>query len=355
MRQKFSISPRLVLTLLALSVALVACGGDKSKTATQAAARVNDGEITVHQINQVLEQQRGLQADQAEAAGRQALERLIDQELALQKAKDLKLDREPRVVAAIEAAKREIIARAYADKVGDSVGRPSPSEVQAYFNDNPGLFSNRRVYTLLEMNVPLPADRIAAVQARVLASRDTAELSELLKAQGYTLDASQARQVAAETLPLPLVGQLNPIAEGHSLAIAAPEGLKVIHVRAARPAPVTLEQARGAIEQFLLNDRRRNTIEADIKTLRSAAKIEYLGKFAEPAATAAAPVSAQASAPAAPAPGTNAAGADSAPASGVAGSNPSNPDSNAATPGTAPEAAASGLSAETLKKGLGLK
>lgn len=352
MRQNFSISPRLVLTLLAFSVALVACGGDKSKTATQAAARVNDGEITVHQINQVLEQQRGLQADQAEAAGRQALERLIDQELALQKAKDLKLDREPRVVAAIEAAKREIIARAYADKVGDSVGRPSPSEVQAYFNEQPGLFSNRRVYTLLEMNVPLPADRIAAVQARVLASRDTAELTELLKAQNYTLDASQARQVAAETLPLPLVGQLNPIAEGHSLAIAAPEGLKIIHVRAARLAPVTLEQARGPIEQFLLNDRRRNTIEADIKTLRAAAKIEYLGKFAEPAAAAAGPATAQASAPAVTAPGTNAAGAEQASASGVSSGNP---DSTAATPGTAPEAAASGLSAETLKKGLGLK
>jgi EpsD family peptidyl-prolyl cis-trans isomerase len=330
MRLIFSTSPRLVLTLLALSVALVACGGDKSKTATQAAARVNSGEITVHQINQVLEQQRGLQADQAEQAGRLALERLIDQELALQKAKDLKLDRDPRVVAAIEAAKREIIARAYADKVGDSVGRPSPSEVQAYYAEQPGLFSNRRVYTLLEMNVPLPAARIAELQPRVQATRSTAELAELLKAQGFTLDPTQARQIAAETLPLPLVGQLNAVAEGHSLVIAAPEGLKVIHVQAAKSMPVTLDQARGPIEQFLLNDRRRNTIEADIKSLRSAAKIEYLGAFAAPAASAA-------NTAATPS-GTNAA----APAS-------------TAAPATPPAAAASGLSDESLKKGLGLK
>lgn len=340
MRPIFATSPRLVLTVLALSATLVACGGDKAKAATQAAARVNSGEITVHQINQVLEQQRGLQADQADAASRQALERLIDQELALQKAQDLKLDREPRVVSAIEAAKREIIARAYADKVGDSVGRPSPSEVQAYFSEQPGLFSNRRVYTLQELNLPLPADRIADLQARVLATRSTAELAELLKAQGVTLNTSAARQVAAETLPLPLVGQLNPIAEGHSLAIAAPQGLKIIHVQAARLAPVTLDQARAPIEQFLLNDRRRSTIEADIKALRTAAKIEYLGKFAEPAASAA---SAAPAAVPSPVPGTNAAEAPPAPASADAGT------------ATAPDAPASGLSAESLKKGLGLK
>jgi EpsD family peptidyl-prolyl cis-trans isomerase len=348
MRSIFSTSPRLVLALLALSVSLVACG-DKSKTATQAAARVNSGEITVHQINQVLEQQPGLQADQAEAASRQALERLIDQELALQKAQDLKLDREPRVVAAIEAAKREIIARAYADKVGESVGRPSPAEIEAYFNQQPGLFSNRRVYTLLEVNVPLPADRIADLQTRVQATRDTAELAALLKAQGFTLDPSQGRQVAAETLPLPLVAQLNPIAEGHSLALAAPAGLKVIHVQAARLAPVTLEQARGPIEQFLLNDRRRSTIEADIKALRSAAKIEYLGKFAEPAASAPAATAASTASEA-----TTASTPNPAPAP-VAGTNAADPSAAAASTGNPPDAAASGLSAESLKKGLGLK
>jgi hypothetical protein len=61
------------------------------------------------------------------------------------------------------------------------------------------------------------------------------------------------------------------------------------------------EQARPAIEQFLLNDRKRKLVEDDIKAMRAAAKIEYVGKFGEgaPAAGAAAPA-----APAAPAPAT---------------------------------------------------
>jgi len=43
---------------------------------------------------------------------------------------------------------------------------------------------------------------------------------------------------------------------------------------------VTLERATPAIEQFLLNDRKRRMIVDDMAALRRGAKIEYLGEFA---------------------------------------------------------------------------
>ena len=110
-------------SLIALTAALVlltGCGDKKEKSASQTAVKVNKSEITVHQINFVLQQQRGLKPEQTDAASKQILERLIDQELALQKADDLKVDRDPRVVQQLEAAKRDIIARAYLDKVGEA-------------------------------------------------------------------------------------------------------------------------------------------------------------------------------------------------------------------------------------------
>ena len=54
-----------------------------------------------------------------------------------------------------------------------------------------------------------------------------------------------------------------------------------------RAQPVTQEQATPAIEQFLLNERKRKIIAKDMKAMRDAAKIEYVGKFAEGAASAA--------------------------------------------------------------------
>ncbi|MBW8894389.1 MAG: hypothetical protein JF617_20660, partial [Burkholderiales bacterium] len=51
--------PLLLATLVA-AAALVACGGDKGDKASQTAAKVNKEEITVHQINFVLQRQPGL-------------------------------------------------------------------------------------------------------------------------------------------------------------------------------------------------------------------------------------------------------------------------------------------------------
>jgi EpsD family peptidyl-prolyl cis-trans isomerase len=108
---------------------LAGCGDKKeSKGATQTAVKVNKEEITVHQINFMLQQQRGLKPEQAEAASKQILERLIDQELALQKATELKLDRDPRVMQQLEAAKREIVSRAYLEKAGEAASKPTADE-----------------------------------------------------------------------------------------------------------------------------------------------------------------------------------------------------------------------------------
>ena len=111
---------------------------EKDKPVLQTAAKVNKEEITVSQINQVLGQQRALPAEQAASAAGVALERLIDQELALQKASDQKLDREPRVMQQIEAARREIISRAYVEKIGEGAPKPTPGRDQGLLREASG-------------------------------------------------------------------------------------------------------------------------------------------------------------------------------------------------------------------------
>ncbi len=63
--------------------------------------------------------------------------------------------------------------------------------------------------------------------------------------------------------------------------------------------PVTLEQATPSIEQLIWNQKKREALQAETKTLRAAARVEYLGKFAPgaiPASGATAAVAAPASA-----------------------------------------------------------
>jgi hypothetical protein len=61
----------------------------------------------------------------------------------------------------------------------------------------------------------------------------------------------------------------------------------VLVLAGSRMQPVDLQQATPAIEQFLLNERKRKVVDDDIQALRKAATIQYVGKFAEAASAAA--------------------------------------------------------------------
>jgi EpsD family peptidyl-prolyl cis-trans isomerase len=273
------------VAVVAASVVLVGCGDKKEKSASQTAAKVNKDEITVHQINFVLQQQRGLKPEQADAASKQILERLIDQQVALQKAEDQKVDRDPRVVQAVEAARREIIARAYLEKVGENAPKPSPDEIKKYFDDKPALFRERRVYSIQEITIEAKPEQVAELRDALGAAKNINDFIEFLKAKDYRFNGNQAVR-AAEQLPLNSLEAFAKMKDGQAALVPSPTGVQVVVVAGSRLQPVTEEQAKPAIEQFILNERKRKLIEDDVKSMRAAAKISYVGKFAEPAASA---------------------------------------------------------------------
>jgi len=302
-----------------VAITLAACGGGSGAKASQTAAKVNKEEITVHQINYVLQRQPNIKKEQAEAASRQILERLIDQELLVQKAQDLKLDRDPRVVQQIETAKREIIARAYAERLGEKASKPSDADVTKYFNDNPALFTERRVYNVQELNIEAKPEQVEGIRTQLKDAKTLTDFVEYLKSNDIKFVGTQsvraAEQVAANSLRI-----LSQMKDGQHFDAPTPSGLIVIYLAGSRLQPVTLEQARPAIEGFLLGQRRMELITRDVKALRENAKIEYVGKFAEAAASSPTPAPAL------------------------------TPD-----PVTEPASSATGLDNSTISKGLGIK
>ena len=267
------------LTATVLVVALTGCGEKKDKPASQT-AKVNKEEITVHQINFVLQQQRGLAPEQAASASKVALERLIDQELALQKAQDQKLDRDPRVVQQLEAARREIIARAYVDKIAAGAPKPSAAEIKTYYEAHPALFKERRVYNLQELAIQAKPEQLAELQSKLAASKDVPDFINYLKASDFKFAANQAVR-GAEQLPLASLDKFAQLKDGQTIFSATPTGAQVVIMAGARSQPVDEARASPAIEQFLWNERKRKVVEDDVKALRGAAKIEYVGDYAK--------------------------------------------------------------------------
>ena len=292
---------RVVVVGVAALVLLAGCGDkkDKDKPASQTAAKVNKEEITVHQINFVLQQQRGLAPEQAASASKQILERLVDQELALQKAQDQKLDREPRVVQQLDAARREIIARAYVEKIGAGAPKPSPAEIKTYYEAHPALFKERRVYNLQELSIEATPAQIPVLQAKLSAAKDIPEFVAYLKASEFKYGANQAVR-AAEQLPLASLDKFASMKDGQTIFNVVGKGVQIVVLAGSRSQPIDEARATPAIEQFLLNERKRKVVEDDLKALRGAAKVEYVGEYAKggarevtppaPAASEAAPL-----------------------------------------------------------------
>ena len=264
--------------------ALVGCdsGSDakKEKVASQTAAKVNKEEITVHQINYVLQQQRALKPEMVASASMQVLERLVDQELALQKAQEQKVDRDPRVVQQIEFARKEIISRAYTEKIGSGAPKPTSEEIKTYYESKPALFAQRKIYSFQEISIESPAENIEKLREELKAAKDVSAFIEFLKANNYKFSARQYNR-AAEQLPLAGLDAISGMKDGQALFSLAPSGAQVMVLAGSRSQPVDEARAQPAIEQFLLNERKRKLVEDDLTSLRAAAKIEYVGDYAD--------------------------------------------------------------------------
>ena len=296
-----------LVAIAAGALLLTGCGEKKNKVPGQTAAKVNKEEITIHQINAVLQQQRGLRPEQADAASRQVLERLIDQELADAKAEELKLDRDPRVLQQLEATRRDILARAYVEKVGDAAIKPSAEDIKKYYDDKPALFKQRRIYNIQEINVEVRPEQFVPLREKLEGSKTITDFLDYLKANDFKFQGSQAVR-AAEQLPLQSLDTFAKMKDGQAIMIPGQNVAQVVVLAGSRVQPLSEEQAQPVIEQYLLNERKRKLVEDDLKAMRAAAKIEYIGKFAEGGAGAAS---------AAPQPAA-AASAGSAPAEDIA-------------------------------------
>jgi len=240
------------------------------RPATQLVAKVNGTEISVHQLRV-----GGAGTNPASAA--QALEKVIDRELLVQKALAAKLDRDPQVQQSIENARRQLLAQAYLERTASAGAGSTRDEVRAFYAENPALFAERRIYRLRELTVSAP-DMVDVLRAEAVKARDLDELGAWLRVRNakYSVDAVEQ---PAEQLPLSFLPRLAAMKPGEIAVFATPLGASVIQLLHAEDAPLTEPQAAPLIEQFLAGRRRLETAAAEVKRLREVATIEYLGEF----------------------------------------------------------------------------
>lgn len=272
------------VTLILVALSLVSCGKKEGavteKSATQVVARVNGEEISVHMLNFQMSRLGQLSETQAKEASKKVLERLVDQQMLVQQAVESKLDRDPKVLQALESTKHEILAQAYMEKQMAAAKKPSEQEIKDFYGKHPELFEKRRIYRLQELAVAVANDKASEIEAAVKASKGINDVANWLKQKDYKFSAN-ANVRAAEQLPLEMLPRLQQMKEGEFIILPSQNSINIVMLAGVQEQPLTVEKATPLIEQYFFNQRKSEIAKKQIEELRKKAKVEYLGNFSE--------------------------------------------------------------------------
>jgi len=252
------------LPFILFTVGMAGCG---RAVDPQLVARVNGVEISAHEVRA-----------NGSAGVAQAVEKVIDRELLVQKALEAGLERDPQVKDSIDNARRQVLAQAYLDRSANAATQPTKDEVRSFYAENPALFAERRVYRMRELIVSAPAELVDVLRAQAARVSDLDELAAWLKARNARFTVAAETQ-PAEQLPLAYLQQMARMNPGEIAVFAIPAGANVIQVVQAEAAPLGLEQSQTVIEQFLAGRKRLELAAAEVKRLRASAHIEYVAQF----------------------------------------------------------------------------
>ena len=282
--------------VLAISAAMLASACSPTEPvvekAGQVAARVDGTEISVHQINHLLARANAGadNPETAKALRKQVLDKLVDQQLLVLKAQADKLDRTPDVQLALDAARREALANAYLQQYSASKPKPGETEVHRYYVEHPELFSQRRVFELQELNfsAKTPAETLEAITAMSVSGVPLEQMVAFLNARGVVFGRTDSQR-ASEQISLELLPRLYKVKAGQSLVASSPKTVSVVYLKGWQEAATSEVAALPRVAQFLSNQALSQALDDVIKSLRSKARIEYVGEFAAAEAETAAP------------------------------------------------------------------
>lgn len=272
--------PSRLVFLLAAAALLAGCEKPGVADNSPVVATVAGEAIRETELNQALARLGDLNEAQRAEARSKLLQLLIDQRLVAAAARKAGVDKEPAVAAAMAQASRQALAEAYVERSTRDIAKPSESEIAAYYARHPELFGQRRIYRVQELELKVDPARRGEIEAKLQSSRSMGDFVDWLREQGIEGKAATAVK-PAEQIPEPLLARLAQMRDGQvALLPSRPGYVLVQQLLESQTQPVTLEQAAPAIERALLAQKRKAHLEAEVKKLREAAKIEYASGFA---------------------------------------------------------------------------
>lgn len=263
------------LTLLALS--LVGCIAGGEGQGGQAVALVNDREITVHELN-FEAAHRGEDPNISRDGPRRLAEALVERALLVEQAQAQELERDPQVLQALRAAREQVLAQSYLERVLAQLTEPSKQEIADYYTDHPELFAERRIYHFRELVAESTPD-VRPLAESLTAFDDLAAVAQWLRARDLPF-ATRETLAPAEEIAFDVLKVLHGVEPSQLARVPPATNLHVIELISAQDQSVELDAAQPRIREYLLGRAREQAAAAELARLRAKASIEWRGAFA---------------------------------------------------------------------------
>ena len=261
---------RAALGVVLLGAALAGCGNRGG--GSQVVATVGESEITVSQLSQALHA-RGL--DNADAgATREAVDSLINEQILVDSAVNNKLDRDPAVVQALERARRQVLARAYVERMVFPTEPIGATEQVEFYKKHPELFEHRRMFQVTTFSVKA-ADVTDELRNALAPLQSPEEIDKVLTARSVAHD-TQSLTRGSEQLPFEDLPRFTAAKVGDLVYMQPHESrMAIMLIQGVHESPIGVDRAQPIIQQYLVNTRNARALEEHMKQARAAAKISY--------------------------------------------------------------------------------
>jgi EpsD family peptidyl-prolyl cis-trans isomerase len=276
-----STTMRLVLPL-ALIAALGGCNLIKKGGGTpkgQVVATVNGQEITETELQGELGgAPMPTDPNVAKIVQQNALQRIVARDLLAQAAHDQKLDQSPEFAMQMARAKRDLQVQLLERKLASEVPPPNRDEAERFVSDNPGMFAQRQMLVVEQVQAPRANDPTMLKALEPL--NDLGQVEAMLDTKRLP---HQRTMVMVDTLRMEprMVEQINKMKPGELLIIASPQGLLINQIKESHTVPFTGDAAVQFAQRTLAQQRSQEAVSKQGQALIKAGqdKVKYNASF----------------------------------------------------------------------------
>ncbi|WP_028967667.1 SurA N-terminal domain-containing protein [Sphingomonas phyllosphaerae] len=263
-----------LLAVTALSLATAAC--DRKPTG-QSVAVVNGEEISAGELNGELQIANVPPSADQKLARQQLLQGLIDRRLLAQAARKNGVDKSPEFLSRQRRLTDELLIAMNAERQAGSKKLPDQAAVDAFIAQNPYQFGQRQILALQQIAIDAPSDPKALAPLADAHSLDA--VAAVLTRLKIPFTRTSGRLDTA-SVPPEALKRIFALPATEPFVLPANGKLYANIIAGREPVQMSQDDMRKAAMAALRQQNTREGLAADVKQLRSTAKIEYQPGYA---------------------------------------------------------------------------